>query len=253
MQRLLTIVCLFGLWITQTLAAAPKIAVPDFAFENQIQDYFRIEQAEKKSRLDQRRERLQAQEDARYLAVEGTVTRVERGELHKFVADVRGSLLKTGRYRVMQAKNTSTKENEKLQDIIYRIKQGHFQGADYVLFGSISSLEMREEINPVINTNSFSKSLSLDIVVEFNLVNTKTHEIKAAFSAQGNGQDSRLISHAEARVLPARGRVIEEAGKSLADAVLKQLDEQFSRLAPENVPQNIRDESDTSSGVVIFR
>lgn len=253
MQRLLATFFLLSVWATQVLAAAPKISVPDFAFENQIQDYFRFEHAEQKGHLDSGRNRLTAQQSAQYTAMEGTVTRVERNELRKFVADVRGALLKSGRYRIMQAKNIPAKENDKLQDILFRIKQGHFQGADYVLFGSISSLEMREESNPVINTNSFSNSLSLDVVVEFNLVNTKTHEIKAAFSAQGNGQDSRLISHPQATVAPSRGRVIEEAGKSLAEAVLKQLDEQFLSISTENTLPRIRDESDPNSGVVIFR
>ena len=116
------------------------------------------------------------------------------------------------------------KDKEKLFDIIARIKQGYYKGADYVLFGTISSVEFREESSPIAGTvRTSSESLSLELVAEFSLIDTRTYAITAAFSAMGEGSDVRLRESASARVSLSHGKAVSEATKSIAQDALKQL------------------------------
>lgn len=224
-------------------ADAPKIAVTDLAYEEKVSQYFHVVAASEKSSIrasESRRERdsdysssasgrssVSGKHESNYFEAEGTYTYIDRGELRKFNADIKGEMLKSGIYRVMEAKPYTAKNTEKLYDVINRIKQGMYPGADYVLFGSVNSMEWRNEANPVQGTGKYTQTMSLELVAEFSLINTRTYEVKAAFSAMGEGQDVKFLTGNNV-VVPNRGKVVSEVSKSLGADVARQLEEQFN-------------------------
>lgn len=235
---------LFGLFLTgSAFAAAPKIAVTDLTYEEKVSQYFKVVAASSKSSVKASsryrehdgyyhssasgRSSLSANSESKYMSVEGTYTYIDRGELHKFTSDIKGEMLRSGIYRVMQGKPYPTKDMAKIYDIISRIKKGLYPGADYVLFGSVSSIQWRDEENPVQGTDKRTQTLSLELVADFNLINTRTYEIKAAFSAMGEGQDVKFLT-GDNRVVMNRGKVVIEVSKNLGADVARQLEEQFS-------------------------
>ncbi len=250
----------------------PKVAVTDLAYEERVSEYFRVVAASEKSSLrasgrESERESdygyarrssgsLNAKSESSYYSAEGTYSYIDRGEMRKFTADIKGGMLKSGRFQLVQGKPfTDTKHTEKLYDIIARIKQGMYPGADYVLFGSINNIEFRQEANPIDHTNTVSHTLSLELVGEFSLVSTKNYQIKSAFSAMGTGQDVKLMSSAGGRVVLNRGRVISEVSKSLGEDVTRQLEEQLGGIGYDNGRDNgyrVREESSREE-VIIFR
>ncbi len=228
--------------------AVPKIAVTDLSYEEKVREYFHVVAAHEKSSLRARssereretpysysagsRESVNARSESSYYEASGTYTYIDRGELHKFVSDIKGEMLKSGGYRVFQGRPVTQKDTDKLFDIIDRIKKGYYKGADYVLFGTVSSIQFRDEDTPVIGSDTLSHIFSLELVADFNLINTKTYEIKAAFSAMGEGSDVKLISTTRGgRIVPNRGRVMSDVSKSLGADVARQLEEQFNPAA----------------------
>ncbi len=271
LKRVFVNCCLLCSVLTAQAADLLRVAVTDLAYEERVQEYFRDISATAKSSV-----RASAQESARendysyarrssgsmsaksestFSYSEGTYSYIDRGELRKFTADIKGEILKSGDFQVTQAKPFTAKNSEKLYDVIARIKQGLYPGADYVLFGTVSSIEFRQEANPIDNTDTISHSLSLELVGDFSLISTRNYQVKASFSAMGEGQDVKLVSSRGARVVLNRGKVISEVSKSLGDNVLKQMEEQLGALdidAPvareaSNPPHRQKEE------VIIFR
>lgn len=164
---------------------------------------------------------------------DGYKTTIERGELRKFTADVKGELLKAG-YKLVQGKPWTQKETENLYDIIERIKQGYYPGADYVLFGSINNVEFSRDDTPIQGSDAFAHALSLNLVAEFSLISTRTYEISAAFSAMGEGSDMKMTKApiaGEARhasLTLNRSRVIQDVSRSLGVAVAHEVQAQFN-------------------------
>ncbi|MDR3213788.1 MAG: penicillin-binding protein activator LpoB [Azoarcus sp.] len=234
-----------------------KVAVSDLAYEERVQEYFREIKSSSKSSLRasaaerantrsaSARRSVNAQHESNFSYSEGTYSYIDRGELRKFTADIKGEMLKSGYFRIVQGKPFTATNKEKLYDIIARIKSGQYPGADYVLFGTLSSIQFRQEANPLDNTDTVSHSLSLELVGDFSLVNTKTYEVKGSFSAIGEGQDTKLVSSAGANVVFNRGKVISEVSKSLGEDVIRQLEEQLASLegyAPSVRTNSIREE-----------
>ena len=233
--------------LAATAAPLPKVAVTDLAYEERVSEYFRVVSAREKSSLRasgresendsdygySRRSSgsVNAKSESSYSSVEGTYSYIDRGEMRKFTADIKGDILRSGRFQLIQGKPfTDAKNNEKLYDIIARIKKGMYAGADYVLFGAINSIEFRQEANPIDNTNTFSHTLSLELVGEFSLISTKNYTIKSSFSAMGSGQDVKLLTTQGGRVVLNRGKVVSEVSKSLGEDVSRQLEEQLSGI-----------------------
>lgn len=222
----------------------PKIAVTDLSYEEKVKEYFQYFEAREKhdnsrSSSGQFRdsansssasgsERESSRGESSVVAASGSVTVISRGELRKFTADIKGELLKSGAYRLVQGKPWTQQNTEKLYDIIARIKQGYYPGADYVLFGSINNIDFRQETNPIQGSNAVSFSLALELVGEFSLINTRTYEIKAAFSAMGEGSDTRLANSAGTRIVLNKSRVMQEVSRSLGEAVATEMEAQFN-------------------------
>lgn len=217
------------------MAADPKIAVTDLTYQEKVSEYFRFVSASSKSSVKAReseretphtysgRSSINAQAESSYTEAEGVYSYIDRGELRTYTADLKGALLKGGGVRLVQAKPYTGKPTEQIYDIIARIKQGYYPGADYVLFGTVSSIQFRQEANRLTMGQSFTAVLSLDLVADFSLINTRTYEVKAAFSATGSGQDTKILTQVGDRVAFNRGKVIAETSRTLADAAYMEL------------------------------
>lgn len=225
--------------IGSAMAAEPKIAVTDLTYEEKVSEYFRVVSASSKSSLNasaseretdhgySARGRVNAKSESSYYEAEGTYTYIDRGELRTYTADLKGALLKGGGVRLVQARPYAGKPTDKIYDIIVRIKQGLYPGADYVLFGTVSNIDFRQETMPLAMGSSTTASLTLDLVADFSLINTRTYEIKAAFSASGSGQDTKILTRSGDRVVLNRGKVMQETSRSLADNAYNELMNQF--------------------------
>lgn len=241
----------------------PKVAVTDLAYEETVARYFAMTSYKDKQQWNNssrssaagsaasNNESSSGKRDTELLAASGEILQIDRGELRKFTADIKGAMLKSGAYRLVQGKPYLEKErtdekdrspiekmmprtqraDPKLYDVIDRIKKGHFPNADYVLFTTINSIEPRQELNPIQGSGATSFSLAVELLVECSLISTKTYEIKAAFSAMGEGQDMRIINSPGQVAHLSKGKVLREVSKSLGEDVASQLEAQFDPTA----------------------
>lgn len=249
----------------------PRIAVTDLAYTQEVAQYFNVSKHKGSSTLNvdshdtwnTSTHSIAATSKESGTHVEGIYSYIDQRELGSFTNDIRGALLKGTIFRLVQGKTfdsgapQSTKAEQVLnqmntgkmaqpkrqpevKDIIARIRKGEFNDADYVLFGTLSSIEFRDQLSPLQGTSSDSYQFSLDLVADFSLISTTTYEIKAAFSAQGAGNDTKLLSVRGDIVRPSRGKVMRETSQTLASNVIEQLVEQLG-LADRNLDKNIRD------------
>lgn len=216
---------LIGLFVASLALAshaAPKVAVTDLAFEERVREYIHTVNAQSASQVSG----FSGSASSSYSEEEGTYSYIERGELRKFTGDIKGEILKSGTFQLVQGRPYGS-DNEGLHDVIGRIAQGQFQGADYVLFGSLSDADFRQDVNAIDNTDTYSTVLGLTLVADFSLIDTRTHEVKAAFTAMGEAQDVKLVKGGDRRITPNRGRVVREVSKALGEDVARQLQEQL--------------------------
>jgi hypothetical protein len=214
---------ILGLMCAFSAQAAPKIAVTDLAFEQQVEEYIHTVSAQTNVQVN----RYGASGASSYNEYEARTTYIEQGELRKFSGDIKGEILKSGMFQLVQGTPYTAGAKEDVYDVIKRIKNGNFKGADYVLFGTVSDIDFRQDINEIPNTNAHSAVLGLTLVGDFSLINTRTFEITSAFTAMGEGQDTKLVNGNDVRVTPNRGRVVKEVSKSIGLDVARQLREQL--------------------------
>lgn len=186
-------------------AHAANIAVTDLTYAQTVNQYFR---------------------DIHYQETQNAMPSnaynyIEYNELHKFEGDIRDELVNNG-FQITQATPHATQKNEKVTDVIEQIKSGHFLNADYVLFGIVSDLAFRDEATPVMETTRVANTFSLMLSVDFSLINTKTYEVKTAFSASTQGQDTRQ-GNADRAIIPDRGKIISEISRNLGKEVAQQI------------------------------
>jgi curli biogenesis system outer membrane secretion channel CsgG len=212
-----------ALFSPASIAQAAKIAVADLAYSERVREYFHDVEFHNKESEKSNSSRSQTD----YSESSGTESFIEQGELRKFTGDIKGELLKTSGFQLTQAKPYTQKNNEKVFDIIDKIKKGYYPKADYVLFGTVSELDFRDEANPIIGTNNVANTFSMTLTADFSLINTRTYEIKAAFTAMGEGTDVRVAS-AGGRVQPSRGKVVAEVSRNLGMEVAQQVNEQLN-------------------------
>lgn len=214
---ILSLVCAVG------AQAAPKVAVTDMAFEQQVEEYIHTVSAQTSFQASP----YSASGSASYNEYEARNTYIEQGELRKFSGDIKGEILKSGMFQLVQGTPYTAGSKEDVYDVIKRIKNGNFKGADYVLFGTVSDIDFHQDVNEIANTNTHSAVLGLTLVGDFSLINTRTFEITSAFTAMGEGQDTKLVNGNDVRVTPNRGRVVREVSKSIGVDVARQLREQL--------------------------
>lgn len=198
---------------------------------------------------------LQASEQSSGTYVGGRYSYIEQRDLAGYTNDIKGALLQGTFFHLVQGKGfdggapqpskaeqvlgqvqggkmATPRAQPSVTDIIARIRKGEFQGADYVLFGSVSSIDFTDALSPLQGTTSATRQYGLQLLADFSLINTRTHEIKAAFSAQGQGDDTKIFSNRGDIAPPNRAKVMRETSLSLATDVYQQLMGQLGLTDP---------------------
>lgn len=211
------IVCAFG------AHAAPKIAVTDMAFQERVEQYIHTVS----SRSNMQANYYSASGSSSYDEYESRTSYIEQSELRKFSGDIKGEIIKSGMFQLVQATPYTAGAKEDVYDVIKRIKNGNFKGADYVLFGTLSDIDFQQNVGDIANTNAYSATLGLTLVADFSLIDTRTYEITSAFTAMGEGQDTKLVNSRDIKVSLNRPRVVRDVSKSIGEDVARQLREQL--------------------------
>ena len=193
------------------------------------------------------------------------VSRVEKS-MPMFSAAVRGALLKSKQFTVVDATPTiETWQNNK-KDILSIIKKMDMVSSstspiinseytvknnsesaikvesatatnqpDYILIGYLDGISSYENRNPIMGTNKTSAIYSIDVSVDYKLVNTKTKQIIAAFTAAGHGGEVKLLNDPDQEVNYNIPKLIKDASDSLASDVMDNLTSQidFNKLNPK--------------------
>ena len=239
------IIAFFTGLIVVSPVMAKSIAVTDLAYSQTLQDYIHEVDYHNTSKLSgsesQRFSTESASSKTDYHEYEHNYSYVEYGELKKFSGTIRGALINSRQFTVVQAKPFPMKRQEGVYDIIARIKKGDFPHADYVLFGRLSDISFNNSTYQV-NDSMTNVMLNLALTAEFSLINTKTYEVIASFTAAGEGQDTKLLTPGT-YAAPNRSAVVAQVSKTLGQAVLGQIEEQvFDRATGASV-QNLNAES----------
>ena len=213
---------------------------------------------------------MQASEQASGTFVAGRYSYIEQRELHGYTNDIKGALLQGTYFKLVQGRGFDggapqpSKAEQVLNQvqggkmaqpvrqpdvkaIITRIQKGEFKGADYVLFGVISSIDFTDALSPLQGTTSATRQYGLQLLADFSLINTKTYEIKAAFSAQGAGNDTKILSVRGDIAPPNRAKVMKETSVSLAQDVYQQLTQQLG-YTDANLSRGVRPEPPPMQG-----
>lgn len=214
---------IFGLMCAFGVQAAPKVAVADMAFQERVEQYIHTVSAQTNVRANA----YSASGSSSYDEYESRSSYIEQGEIRKFSGDIKGEILKSGMFQLVQGTPYTAKSTEDVYDVIKRIKNGSFKGADYVLFGTVSDIDFQQDIGEIANTDSYSAILGLTLVADFSLINTRTFEITSAFTAMGEGQDTKLVNSRDIKVTLNRGRVVRDVSRSIGVDVARQLREQL--------------------------
>jgi hypothetical protein len=271
--KLLRILPMIGASIVLSTAFAqnaPKIAVTDLAYSQAVAAYFEAATVKSSSNVHANKAVLTTDSQSSGSYVAGTYSYIDQRELGSFSNDIKGALLRGTTFRLVQGKRFDagdpqpTKAEQALnqlqtgkiakpvrqpdiKDIVARIKKGEFSGADYVMFGVLSNVEFRDEVSPIQGSTSATRQFSLDLLADFSLINTKTFEIKAAFSAQGSGSETKIFSNRGDVIPPNRSKVMRETSQTLAKNVYEQLVDQLS-LSDPSMGNRVRPASGGAGG-----
>ncbi|MBU3563773.1 MULTISPECIES: hypothetical protein [unclassified Polynucleobacter] len=150
----------------------------------------------------------------------------EYGELRYLANPIRGLLIKSG-YKVVQAKAAVAAPNQgdEYFDIVKRIKAGDFGDADYVLYGVLAEVSSTDNVSDIPGTKSTSQQMTLEVTVDFNIVDTKTTQIVASFVASGEGKDVQIDGR-DTGYKPSNAKLMKLASLDLAEDVRKHLADQ---------------------------
>jgi hypothetical protein len=221
------------------------VAVTDLAYQERVEQYIHIVSAQSNFQAN----RYSASGSSSYNEIEATSSYIEQGELRKFTGDIKGEILRTGLFQLVQGTPYTASSKGDVYDVIKRIKAGHFKGADYVLFGTVSDIDFTRDVTELANTDSHSAVLGLSLVADFSLINTRTFEITSAFTATGEGQDTKLVKGRDIKVSLNRPRVVREVSKALGEDVAAQLSQQLGGAGyggTEQAPQRRNLPADTA-------
>ena len=172
----------------------------------------------------------------------GVERKINYGEIRGLSGPIKGMLIKAG-YRVAQGRPNiqRTDQNDDYFDIIKRIKSGDFDGADYVLYGVLTGLTLSDNSAPITGTQNSMAINSLDIAVDFSLIDTATLQVVASFVATGSGSDNRIDGQTEG-YKPNNSKMMKQVSASLSENVAYQLGAQefFKSASGENpVPARV--------------
>ncbi|WP_128113361.1 hypothetical protein [Polynucleobacter necessarius] len=153
----------------------------------------------------------------------GYQSNIEYGELRYLANPIRGLLIKSG-YKVMQAKPSVAIPNQgdEYFDIVKRIKAGDFTDANYVLYGVLAEVSVTDNVDAIPGSKSTSQQVTLEVTVDFNVVDTQTDQIVASFIASGDGKEVR-IDGKDNGFKPSMAKLMKLASLDLAEDVRKNL------------------------------
>jgi hypothetical protein len=109
--------CAFG------AQAAPKVAVTDLAYEAQVQEYIHSVNAQNNGQSSM----YNASQSSSYSEYESSKSYIQQAELRKFGGDIKGEILKTGMFELIQGKPYTAEAEEDVYDVIRRIKNARSQ------------------------------------------------------------------------------------------------------------------------------
>lgn len=265
----------FGLIAGVQAQTVSRIAVTDLAFTKEVAESFEASTSKESSQMQANRHSSSISSSSSGTQLSGQYNHIQQRELGSFTNDIKGALLKGTAFKLVQGKGFDagnpqhTKAEHALnqiqtgkmaklvrqpdvKDIIARIKKGEFSGADYVLFGTLSHVEFTEQVSPLQGTTSSTRQYALDLLADFSLINTKTYEIKASFSAQGSGNDTKMVSNRGDIVPPNRVKVMRETSQSLAQNVFDQLMSQLGYVsAGQAAPGQPRQEQQPDQVIIL--
>ena len=153
----------------------------------------------------------------------GYESKMEYGEIRYLANPIRGLLIKSG-YKVVQAKPTAAMPNQgdEYFDIVKRIKAGDFGDANYVLYGVLTELSVTDNVDDIPGTKSSAQQVTLEVTVDFHVVDTQTNQIVASFIASGEGKEVR-IDGKDNNFKPSTAKLMKLASLDLAEDVRKNL------------------------------
>lgn len=237
---------------TPIKAAAPvpktpnSVAVTDLSIKQEAREFFYDEKFESKpsplaanpaiAAPDGRTSQLpngNPQPEVSYSKQYGTKRVVSYSEMRGLNADIKATLLRAG-YKVVQPAPNVARENEddSFFSLKKRILNGDFYDAEYVLHGTVVSVDSRNMQDHIQGTSDFAYKLENSIIVEFTLVNTETMQVVASFNATGIGQDLYL-GKAYANYVPNTHRVTKDLLASFSQDAQKKLLDQLPPVKQE--------------------
>ena len=153
----------------------------------------------------------------------GTERKINYGEIRGLSGPIKGMLIKAG-YRVAQGKPNIERidQNDDYFDITRRIKNGDFEGADFVLYGVLTGLSQSSNAAPIGGTQNAMAINTLDIAVDFSLIDTASLQVVASFVATGSGSDNRIDGETEG-YKPNFSKMMKQVSNTLSENVAYQL------------------------------
>lgn len=185
----------------------------------------------------------------------------------KFTSDIRGSLIKSGQFKVINVRTladnlayahdidvespilipesgvkaeSSTKVESSIQiesgipesATTPLLKQQAVNPAtEYYLVGVINYIGENEDSHPIKSTNNMTKQYVVEVTADFKLIRAKDKAIMASFSASGRSNDVRIISSENLQNTAWHhnvGKLVSETSKDLASNVLTEMQTQFN-------------------------
>lgn len=229
----------------------PKIAVSNLAYHKEVKDYFFESQSNFKTKTQHRQNAniFHQSEAYRHEAEASTKfkttikSKTEFRELKQFIADIKGELIKSGNFEVVESA-PYTSNNEKIYDVIKRIKMKNFKGADYVLFGVLNSVQADESVVEIKSTTTNSHQHFINLQADFSLIDTKTLKVIAAFSSMGNAQQTILADKEKSDVVHVNSaKLMTDLSKDFAADIIRQINTQ---LSPNDASDTISDANSKS-------
>jgi hypothetical protein len=255
-----------ALFFLSAPVVADTIAVPDLVYSERIQGYIHTVDYQNKSRVNAASSsafaahssaaaseygaaasagyagasssKLRASSETEYHEFEASYSYLETGDLTKFTGDIRGEIRKANRFILTDFKPTPL-NSDIAYDVIGKIKKGFYPGANYVLFGTVAEMTPYQNTYTPSGSSMVNLTYGLTLVAQFRVINTKTFQDIASFSATGEGSDTKIISYGTLAE-PNRALIMRDVSKSLGEDVIKQLNEQAFGIAPEGASNNLQ-------------
>jgi hypothetical protein len=178
------------------------------------------------------------------------VAKQVKKELPGFNADVRGTIISSGRFKVvtMPKQNTlwtgnpqmvldyvktntpkTAEKNTASQTMAANIRTSSTKIPDYILLGEVSAITQNQDFTPIKDTDKSTNQYNIDIAVDYKLIKTSDDSVMASFTAYGHANDVKILTNGSTAQVQTHNvpLLIKTASKNLGTDVITQLNEQF--------------------------